>query len=97
MMKTMHVEKIAGELLDALDRAESVESIAGRYPAFGWEDAYRIGAALCDLRCARGERPIGRKIGFTNRSIWADYGATAPIWGPVYDGTVVSAHDGDIF
>jgi len=93
MMKTMHVERIAGELLDALDRAGSIQSIAGRYPDFGWEDAYRIGAALCDLRCARGERPIGRKIGFTNRSIWADYGATAPIWGPVYDRTVVFAAD----
>ena len=39
-------------------------------------------------REARGERPIGRKIGFTNRTIWAEYGVYAPIWGYVYDGTV---------
>ena len=39
-------------------------------------------------REARGERPIGRKIGFTNRTIWAEYGVYAPIWGYVYDRTV---------
>ena len=26
---------------------------------------------------ARGEKPIGRKIGFTNRNIWAEYGASS--------------------
>ena len=40
------------------------------------------------MRLARGERPIGRKIGFTNRTIWAEYGVWAPIWGYVYDSTV---------
>ena len=36
-------------------------------------------------RQTRGERPIGRKIGFTNRTTWPDY---APMWGYVYDRTV---------
>ncbi len=40
------------------------------------------------MRITRGERPIGRKIGFTNRTIWAEYGVWAPIWGYVYDSTV---------
>jgi 2-oxo-3-hexenedioate decarboxylase len=30
----------------------------------------------------------GHKLGFTNRTIWDEYGVHAPIWGPVYDGTV---------
>ena len=89
----MQVDAIAGELLDALDRGGSIQSIAERHPGFGWEDAYRVAAELCRLRRARGERPIGRKIGFTNRSIWAQYGATAPIWGPVYDRTLIFASD----
>jgi 2-oxo-3-hexenedioate decarboxylase len=38
-------------------------------------------------RIARGERPVGRKIGFTNRHIWEEYGVWAPIWGHVYDTT----------
>ena len=33
------------------------------------------------LRIARGERPLGYKIGFTNRGIWDRYGVHAPIWG----------------
>jgi len=94
MMNTMRVERIARELLDTLDRAGSIQSIAERYPGFGWDEAYRVGAALLERRRARGERAIGRKIGFTNRNIWAEYGATAPIWGTVYDRTVVYAVDG---
>ena len=37
---------------------------------------------------ARGERPVGYKIGFTNRTIWPLYGINHPIWAPVYDTTV---------
>ena len=31
---------------------------------------------------------IGRKIGFTNRTIWAEYGVDAPMWGFMFDTTV---------
>jgi len=37
---------------------------------------------------ASGAKPLGRKIGFTNRTIWAQYGVYAPIWGYVFDRTV---------
>src|SRR4051794_30364476 len=50
--------------------------------------AYRIAAEIRDLRLARGERVVGRKIGFTNRTIWDEYGVHAPIWGYVYDRTL---------
>ena len=36
----------------------------------------------------REKKPVGRKIGFTNRTIWAEYGVYAPIWGYMYDTTV---------
>jgi 2-oxo-3-hexenedioate decarboxylase len=39
-------------------------------------------------RLERGEKPVGRKIGFTNRAIWSQRGLDAPIWGYVYDSTV---------
>ena len=47
--------------------------------------AYAVTAAVRRLREARGERIVGRKIGFTNTTIWAEYGVFAPIWGYVYD------------
>lgn len=89
----MRIEDIARELLDALDGGGTMASVVERYPAFGWDEGYRVAAELSRLRRARGERSVGRKIGFTNRNIWAEYGATAPIWAHVYDRTLVSSED----
>ncbi|TAG24548.1 MAG: hydratase [Burkholderiales bacterium] len=50
--------------------------------------AYREAIQVRGLRIARGEQPRGYKIGFTNKSIWPRYNATAPIWGTVYDSTL---------
>ncbi len=87
----MNIQTIARELLDALDSGGTIPSVVERNPGLGWEQGYQVGAALLKLRRARGEKPVGRKIGFTNRNIWAEYGATAPIWAHVYDRTVVVA------
>jgi 2-oxo-3-hexenedioate decarboxylase len=87
----MTIPGIASELLDALDRGGTMPSIVARNPGFGWDDGYAVAAELLKRRRARGERTIGRKIGFTNRNIWAEYGATAPIWAHVYDRTVIIA------
>jgi 2-oxo-3-hexenedioate decarboxylase len=83
----MDTARVARELLDALDRGKTVPSIVGRYPGFDWDEAYGVLAEILKLRRARGEKTVGRKIGFTNRNIWAQYGATAPIWAHVYDKT----------
>jgi 2-oxo-3-hexenedioate decarboxylase len=40
------------------------------------------------MRKTRGEMPVGRKIGFTNRTIWAEYNVYGPIWGYMYNRTV---------
>jgi 2-keto-4-pentenoate hydratase len=90
----MNTLPVAKELLDALDRGGTIPSIVGRDPKFGWEAGYEVAAELLKLRRARGERTVGRKIGFTNRNIWAEYGATAPIWAHVYNTTLVNAADG---
>src|SRR5258708_12319380 len=37
---------------------------------------------------ASGAKALERKIGFTNRTIWAQYDVYAPIWGYVFDRTV---------
>jgi 2-keto-4-pentenoate hydratase len=50
--------------------------------------AQRIAKDVVQLRVARGEKPLGYKIGFTNRSIWPVYGVSRPIWSPIYDTTV---------
>ena len=87
----MNIQVIAREMLDALDEGGTIPSIVERNPGFDWEQGYAVAAEILMLRRARGEKTVGRKIGFTNRNIWAEYGATAPIWAHVYDRTVVVA------
>src|SRR5262249_12266151 len=72
----------------AMGGARQIAPFSARYPGLGLHDAYRIMARVCALRTARGERVIGRKIGFTNRTIWAEYGVYAPMWGFLFDATV---------
>ena len=78
-------DEIAVEVLAALDEGRQVEPFSGRIAGFDNDAAYAVTAELRRLRSARGERTIGRKIGFTNRNIWAEYQVFEPIWGDVYD------------
>jgi 2-oxo-3-hexenedioate decarboxylase len=90
----MNAGRIARELLEALDHGATIRSIAERNSGFGWEEGYEVAAEIVKLRRARGERTVGRKVGFTNRNIWVEYGAAGPIWGPVYDRTLIYAAEG---
>ena len=85
----------AHELLAALDGVRPIATITGADPSFTVEDAYRVADEIRGLRIARGERPLGYKIGFTNRGIWSRYGVFAPIWGPVWDTTVERVDGGE--
>jgi len=84
----MNTDAIAVELLSALDESRTIGPFTDRDPDFGAEAAYLVSAEILRRRQARGERPIGRKIGFTNRTIWAEYGVSSPMWAHVYDTTV---------
>ncbi|WP_028028659.1 2-keto-4-pentenoate hydratase [Gemmobacter nectariphilus] len=75
----------ASALLDAFDTAAPLAPLTASEPALTVPDAYRIAFDLMGRRIARGERPIGWKIGFTNRTIWDEYDVHAPIWGVMYD------------
>src|SRR5215208_3711567 len=53
------------------------------------EEGYARTRAWRDERVQAGWRPVGRKIGFTNRKIWPIYGVYEPIWGTLFDMTVL--------
>lgn len=76
---------IASIVLDALADKRQREPFTDADPDFSIADAYAVTAELRRMRIARGERPVGRKIGFTNRNIWAEYGVFEPIWGDIYE------------
>jgi 2-oxo-3-hexenedioate decarboxylase len=84
----MDVQGVANEVFAVLNTGRQVAPFSKANPDFGLNEAYRVTAAVRAKREARGERSIGRKIGFTNRTIWSEYGVYAPIWGYVYDRTV---------
>jgi 2-oxo-3-hexenedioate decarboxylase len=52
------------------------------------DQGYHIAAGIHARRLADGDRVAGRKIGFTNRSIWPIYNVDAPVWGWMYDSGV---------
>ena len=81
-------EAIAAEVLAASDGCRQIGLLTTRPGGLPLESAYGVTASVRRLREARGERVVGRKIGFTNTTIWDEYGVHAPIWGYMYDTTV---------
>jgi 2-oxo-3-hexenedioate decarboxylase len=57
-------------------------------PGFSVADAYAVLGEIEARRRAQGWRPVGRKIGFTNRTIWARYGVWQPMWAHIWAHTV---------
>lgn len=82
------LRQVALDMLRALDARSQIASLGAVRPDFDLAAAYQVTAQVCALRQARGERPVGRKLGFTNRNIWEEYQVFGPIWGYMYDTTV---------
>ena len=89
----MHSAVIAKELLNARFRVRQLPPFSEAAADFNVAQAYDVAAEILKARRASGEMPLGRKIGFTNRSMWQEYGVDAPIWGYVYDTTLRMAHE----
>lgn len=80
----------AATMLDACDHGRSLDR-ARFEPLENLADAEALQTSISIARLARGERQVGYKIGFTNRSIWPLYGVVHPIWAPVWDTTLIRA------
>ena len=86
---------IADAVLAAAASGRQIAPFSVTQPAFDLAAAYRVAAEVRQRREAQGMRVVGRKIGFTNRTIWDEYGVYAPIWGAMYDATVSDAASGE--
>ena len=78
---------IADALLHAFDHHQPMAPITDSDPGFDLARAYAAQADLTVARCRRGARVVGVKTGFTNTTIWDEYGVHAPIHGPMFDTT----------
>jgi 2-oxo-3-hexenedioate decarboxylase len=82
------VQAVAAEAFAVLNTGRQITPFSSRLAQFDLDDAYRVTAAVRQMRETHGERVLGRKIGFTNRTIWDEYRISAPMWGYIYDRTV---------
>jgi hypothetical protein len=81
--------KIADEVFSTTVWPREVSPFSDRFSGFGLEDAYDVVHEVRRRREARGERVVGRKIGFTNAAAWKGYGISGPIWNYLYDTTTL--------
>ena len=85
---TRALQAIATEAFAALVNTRQISPFSARPAGLSVEDAYRVTPLVRRMYEAEGAKAVGRKIGFTNRTIWAQYGVYAPIWGYVFDRSV---------
>ena len=89
MPNSIDLDAIAADVLKAQDGAAQVAPFTGRHAGFDLPAAYQVAHRVEALRRAQGWTPVGRKIGFTNAALWPVFGVDQPIWGTVYDRTLV--------
>jgi 2-oxo-3-hexenedioate decarboxylase len=88
------VQTIATQVLAAHDEGATIERIVDTNPGFDVPAAYKVATAVVAMRRKRGERPVGWKLGYTNRAVQQQYGVLHPIWGRMYDTTVSAISTG---
>jgi 2-oxo-3-hexenedioate decarboxylase len=81
------LDAIGAEVFSAI-AARQISPFSFRPGGLTVDDAYRVTPLVKRMHETAGSKAVGRKIGFTNRTIWAQYGVYAPIWGYVFDRTV---------
>jgi 2-oxo-3-hexenedioate decarboxylase len=88
MSDAIDLHGIAAEAFSVLGTGRQIAPFSSRYRDFDLKQAYRVAAKVRALREQAGQTARGRKIGFTNRTTWAEFGVYAPMWGYVYDRTL---------
>lgn len=81
------------ELIRLHEQPGLVPSFASRHPGLTPAQGYAAARVLHQHRLARGWKSVGRKVGFTNRTLWERYGVHEPMWGTVYDRTLIFAQN----
>jgi 2-oxo-3-hexenedioate decarboxylase len=82
------IAQIADEAFTAMISGRQITPFTSRPGGFTQQSAYGVTPLLRRAYEAQGDTVVGRKIGFTNRRIWPEYGVDSPNWGYVTDRTV---------
>lgn len=87
MQPTDHRD-FADDILRALAERRQIPLLTAAPGGLSMSEAYRVSDQITQARIARGEIFVGRKIGFTNKTIWDKFNVSAPICGAMYNSTV---------
>jgi 2-oxo-3-hexenedioate decarboxylase len=88
------VDELASRLIEAYDAALTLAPITAESPDFDVAAAYEVLQEIEHRRRAQGWVPAGRKIGFTNRTIWQRYGVYQPMWAHMWTHSIHRAREG---
>lgn len=83
MLGRAEIEAVAKEVITSLSNHSQIPTFSSRFAGLDLAQAYRVTSLLRTAFEARGERIMGRKIGFTNYQMWNAFGVESPIWGYV--------------
>ena len=81
---------IAEEIIAARAAGGRLAPFTGSVPGFGFDEAYQVAGIIACRRASRSP-VVGRKIGFTNPSLWEKAGLGRPVWGNMFAETVTRA------
>ena len=89
--------QIASEIHAARAQHNRLATFTSRADAvnFDVQAAYQVAYKVQTARVVAGAKVVGRKIGFTNRSLWPVFGVHQPVWGTLYDDSVQHLTDGE--
>lgn len=79
---------LAAQLLDARRQARTIERPSSYLDDFDLARGYAVYADVDKGLRESGLKPVGRKIGFTNKATWDEFDLATPIWAYVYDETL---------
>jgi 2-oxo-3-hexenedioate decarboxylase len=91
-----NLNAMADDVLAALSNHRQIPTFSSRAGGLTVDQAYQVIALVRAAFEARGEKIVGRKIGFTNRETWRVYSVRSPIWGYVTDHSMHQLADGSV-
>lgn len=86
----MNNDDYALQIFKAYSSRTQIQPLSSRNVSISETEAYDISRRLAALRSWQ---VVGRKIGFTNKTIWPLYGVNKPMWGPVSSASVQYTDD----
>jgi 2-keto-4-pentenoate hydratase len=90
------IERLAQRLDEAAHTHVPIPPLSESEGVTSVETAYAIQTCWTEMRTARGEKVLGRKIGLTSQAIQQQLGVDQPDYGNLWDTTFYPASDGKV-